>query len=1117
MEDWLSSIGLGGRVAAFRAQGISADQLGELTEDDLRELGLTIGERKRFRQAAAALRPNIADDPPPSARPVLEMTRAERRPLTIMFVDVVNSSSLGERLEPEDLLEVIRRYREFCGTAITRYGGHIARLVGDGILAYFCYPVANENDPERAVRAALEITRGIGELVTPAGMPLNVRIGIATGRVIVSDLFAGGVDRRSIIGSTPNLAARLQGFATGGGIVIADETHDHVAALFSCGDLGEQEVRGFEQRHRAWRVLGEAPMPRASYERRPRRLTDFHDREEEFRVLTQHWRQAQEGHGGTVVIVGEAGIGKSRLVQHFLSMVADSRTRIVRLAASAFDEDSPLHPVIAFLRNAAQLDPDATREARRARLETVLAGNAEQRRASLPLFGELVGIEADDPAIRTLPPEALRERLLSALVDQLLLAAQASPLCLVVEDLHWLDPTSLELLGRMVEAIAGCRVMLLLTTREGFTAPWLGERATRLPLGRLPTGAVANMVQSLFGGRTIPPQLAGIIARRTDGVPLFVEAVTRSLLQLPSLPDIDEGPFAIADPAIPASLHESLMARLDRSGRAKEIAQIAAVVGRSVRRDVLAEAARLPESELAQALTILADADVLFPDEADGLGTYTFTHALLRDAAYDSLLRDDRRMLHQRVARALQRCEPHTLQEQPELFALHLTEAGLAEEAAPYWLEAARRSLARSALTEATRLLDRGLAALERLPPVRANLNLRLQLSGLLGPALIGLKGPGSPEAQELYAKAYEMCSEVPEEPSHFPIYWGWWRLSRDFQVKRQRAAALLTQASARNDPGLLLQAHHCNWATHYASADFDRCCEHIKAGLALYQQGDYRDHARLYGNHDAKVCAHGEQAQLDWIQGRPLSALEQERQSIEWAGSLDHLGSRVHAMDMRLLHRAYRRDHAKVFELSGELVNFATEHGLSDHRAKGLIFSGWAVATQDEPENGLRRLQEGLSAQRAIGTTEDFPVYLSLLGEALIVCNRAEEAVEILLAERVEFDRLGFHVFVPELLCTLARAMRKADPANGAAANAVLDEAAAMARQQRAAMLDLRIAVTRVRLAEDPDTRSQAITELARALASIAEDDDGPDVRAGRDLLNRWRQNHRGSLHSVA
>lgn len=1116
VEDWLSSIGLAARVDAFRAQGITADQLVELNDDDLRELGLTIGERKRFRRAVAQLRTPTPDDPPPSALPVLETTRAERRPLTIMFVDMVNSSHLGERLEPEDLLEVIRRYREFCAVAITRYGGHIARLVGDGILAYFCYPMANENDPERAVRAALDITRRIDGLITPAGEALNVRIGIATGRVIVSDLFAGGEDRRSIIGSTANLAARLQGFAPSGGIAIANETHERVAALFSCEDLGAMVVRGFEQRHHVWRVLGESPAPRAGFERRRRRLTEFHDRDDEFRLLAQCWRNANEGHGNTVVVMGEAGIGKSRLVQQFLATLGDAKSRVVHLAASAFDEDSPLRPVIAFLRDAARLDPDAPREERLTRLESVLAGDEQQKREILPLIGELVGITADDPAIRALPPDVLRERLLSALMAQLLLRADTGPLCLVVEDLQWLDPTSRELLERMVHAVADRKVMLLLTSRIDFDAPWIAEHATRITLGRLPTSAITEMVQSLFGTRPMPPQLPAIIARRTDGVPLFIEAVAQSLLELPSMPELDDGPFGMTDPAIPASLHESLMARLDRSGPAKEIAQVAAVVGRTVRRDVLAEASRLPDPELEQALASLAEADLLFPDDADGNGTYTFTHAMLRDAAYDSLLRDDRKVLHLRVARALQLLDPHTVQQQPELLALHLTEAGLAEEAAPYWLEAARRSLARSALTEATRILRRGLVALEGLPPVRTNLNLRLQLSGLLGPALIGLKGPGSAEAQELYATAYDMCHEVPEEPSHFPIYWGWWRLSRDFQVKRQRATALLSQASVRNDPGLLLQAHHCNWATHYASADFDKCSEHINAGLSLYDRGDYRDHARLYGNHDAKVCAHGEQAQLDWIQGRPLSALKQESRSVAWANSLDHLGSRVHAMDMRLLHRAYRRDTTNVLELAEELVTFASDHNLTDHRAKGLIFHGWAVAMRGDPAAGLRTLQEGLNAQRAIGTTEDFPVYLSLLAEVLVACGQPERAIETLTRERSEFDRLGFRVFVPELLRMLACAMLRADPAGTDAVVAMMNQASAMARQQHAAMLALRIAVSRARIARQLGDVDNAARDLADALADVAEDDNGPDITEARDVLGMLRTGHRG-LHSAA
>jgi class 3 adenylate cyclase/predicted ATPase len=1107
VEEWLSSIGLGERAVAFRAHGIGLDQLGELTDDDLRELGLTIGERMRFRRAVAALRKVSADDPPPSALPVLETTRAERRPLTIMFVDLVNSSSLGERLDPEDLLEVIRRYREFCGAAITRYGGHVARLIGDGILAYFCYPVATENDPERAVRAALDICHRIGGLITPAGETLDAHIGIATGQVIVSDLFAGGEDRRSIIGSTPNLAARLQSLAPSGGIVIADETHEHIAALFSCLDLGELEVRGFTQSHRAWRVLGEAPVSRANYERRPRRLTTFHDRVDESRVLAEHWRQARAGNGCTVVIIGEAGIGKSRLVQQFLATVADARTRIVHLAASAFDEDSPLRPVIVFLHSAAQLDPDAPREVRLARLASVLAGDAQQRHNSLPLFGELVGIAADDPAIHTMPPQILRERLLSSLVEQLLLWADVAPLCLVVEDLHWLDPTSLELLERMVVAADRRTIMLLLTARDGFDAPWMAERATLLPLGRLPTGAVADMVQSLFGSRSLPPHLADVIARRTDGVPLFVEAVTRSLLQLPSLPEIDDSPFASADPAIPASLRESLMARLDRSGAAKVIAQVAAVVGRSVRRDVLAAVANTTTAELDHALEALAEADVLLTDEqTEAGGRYRFSHALLRDAAYDSLLRDERRELHRSVADCLLRLDSETVSQHPEVLAHHLTEAGRAETAAPYWLEAARRSLARSALTEATRMLYRGLAPLERLTSTPENLGLRLQFSGLLGPAIIGLKGPGAAETRAVYLTACDICRALPDDPAHIPIYWGWWRVAEDCHAHLHRSRIILERATAHGNPEFMLQAHHCAWASQYNAGDFHRCGEHIDAGLALYEQGKYQHHAALYGNHDPKVCALGERAQLQWMQGRLQSALEDEARSIAWAERLGHLGSRVHAMDFSLLHRIYRREYSEVYERAGRLVTATSEHGLDDHRARGLIFRGWTVALQEDPQAGLATVREGLARQRDINTSEDFPIYVCLLAEALAVAGKPELAVDELARALREFERIGLHVWRSEVLRTYGEMILAAGSSDTDLAERLFAEAGRISAEQDTAMLGLRVAVSRARLYFRQDRLTVAERLLGAAIRRIAEHDGSVDLIAARGLLRELR-----------
>jgi class 3 adenylate cyclase/predicted ATPase len=1102
LEDWLRSIGLGERYASFRDQGITFDQVADLTDDDLRELGLTIGDRKRFQRAVAALQPKEAAVG--GSAPVLETTRAERRPLTMMFVDLVNSSALGERLEPEDLMEVIRRYREFAGTAITRVGGMIGRLVGDGILAYFCYPMATENDPERAVRAALEIVRGIGALETPAGTPLNVRIGIATGQVIVSDLFAGGEDMRTIIGSTPNLAARLQGFAPTGGIVVAEETYARIGGMFVCEDLGKREVKGFGHAHNAWRVVGEA-SDRGRDGRTPPRLTPFYNRQAELAIVAQRWKRARDGEDGTVLVMGEAGIGKSRLIEQFLAAHIDASAHVIRLAGSALDEDSPLHPVIAYLRLTARLEPDEPQDVQIEKLAATLAGDAATRRAVLPVFAELAGIPSVDPALRALSPESLRERMLSVLIDQILLWAADKPLCLLVEDLHWLDPTSRELLGRAVESVAGRPVMILLTARDGFEATWTARRATTVVrLVPLSPGDVADMVQSLFTSRDIPPHIGRLIARRTDGVPLFVEEVARGLLQSHSLDDLGDDTIDLPDQAIPASLRESLMARLDRSGVAKQIAQIAAVIGRTARRDILAVVASLPAAALNEPLAALLEAGVLFRELIEGAEGYTFSHALLRDAAYDSLVREDRRQLHLRVARALAEHDPLTVGQQPELLAMHLAEGNEPEAAAPHWLEAARRSLARSALTEATRLLRRGLDALEKLPPTEAVRRLRVELSGLLGPAMIGLRGPGSPEAQAVYASAYALCNEMAEEPSHFPIYWGWWRVAQDFHTWLDRSDAILRRAARHDHPEFLLQAHHSNWASHYHAGNFARCCEHIEAGLALYEHGDFRHHATLYGNHDPKVCAHGEWAQLLWLQGRPHSAFASAHAAMQWAESLGHHGSRVHASDTSLLHHVYRRDYNEVFRHAGELVSFTSAHAMSDHRSKGLIFRGWITAMQDDAATGLQTLRDGLAYQRDGTAREDFPVYLCLLAEAQMAAGRPELAVDELRQALSDFDRLGLYSWRPEVLRVLGETILAADPAAMFQAEALFSQSAAIADQQGAVMLRLRTAVSQARLGLRQDRVPEGARILSSAIAAIVEDDDGLDLREARQMAAR-------------
>ncbi|MDQ0469493.1 ATP-binding protein [Labrys wisconsinensis] len=1096
LDALLRAAGLTHRMDAFQAHGIEPAQLEMLTDADLRELELTISERMRFRESLREAQQSGAERP---------AAHAERRPLTVMFVDLVGSSALGEQLDDEDMLEVIREYREFCGGIISRYGGTVVRFVGDGILAYFCYPIAHENDPERAVRAALEIIEEIGTLRPLAQAPLQARIGIATGRVIVGDLLAGGLaDRQTIVGSTPNLAARLQSVVPANGIAISEVTHERVAALFQVEDLGLLDLKGFAQNQHAFRVVRQLHERARAAASAPIRLTPLFAREAELAALHDHWTKAEAGQGGAVLVLGEAGIGKSRLVERFLSVQQDRPAAALTLSGSPFHENSPLHPFLLQFRTIAARSTAGAPSVGIEELRAALRGTPQVRDQAADVIGRLLGLTAPE-AESALAPEKQKQVQFEVLAEQILAWSEDGPLCILAEDLHWFDPSSRELLAALIEKAAARSALLVLTSRDTpDVRDWAaGAGVPQLRLARLDDDEAAAMVQSLFGDQPVPIEVAYRIAEKTDGIPLFIEEFVRPLLRSKELVDWSKVVFGeTGSVSIPASLHEAFMARLDHSGPAKELAQVAAVIGRVVRRDVLAAVAATSAAELGNALASLQQADVLQPTQVGGQDCYAFGHSLVRDAAYDSILRERRRALHAGVARALQALDADGAVPQPELLAAHLTEAGLGEEAVPHWIEAGRRSLAGSAPLEATRLLGRGLEILRTLPPTEGNRDLRLDLVALFGPALIAVKGPGSEETRAVYNEAYELCLDLPDSDRHFPVYWGWWRVSRDHFEVKDRAEALYERASGRRDAQFLLQAHHCNWASHFTTGHLQRCCEHIEAGLAIYESGDYRDHASLYGNHDAKVCGHGSAAQAYWMLGRLDAASAEERKSLAWAYELRHLGSTIHAMDMALLHQCYRRDHVRTLRQAEELVAFAGDRGFADHHAKGLIFRGWASAMQGAVADGLEVVARGLDQQRRIGTIEDFPIYVCLLAEMLAAAGKPERALEELTTARREFDAVGLRNWLPEVWRMTGDMILAADPAAIEAARAAHDEARRIAETQGAAMLTLRIAISEAKLAERMGLPEQAHARLAAARAAITGNGSA-DLHLAGKLLN--------------
>lgn len=1104
VRSWLTAIGLESYAEAFERHRIGLHDLDDLTDEDLRELGVAIGHRKLFLRARQQGQSAVAARPEPAEpKPAL----AERRHATVLFCDLVDSVRLAEQIEAEDLLQVLRRYTDLCRDAVARYEGYVARVVGDGVLSYFGYPVAHENDAERAVRASLDIVRMLDKVDPSKKIPVRVRIGIATGQVIVGRLFDIAAESdRAVLGTIPNLAARLQSSAPENAIVIAPDTWRLVRHKFVFESLGVHQLKGFAQPVHIRQVLGElAGNTAAGHPLRPSfALTPLVDREVERRRFGELWQQVRGGAGQTLVLAGEAGIGKSRLVASFVGTL-EPRPSVRYFFCSPFLSATPLGPVFSALSEQAGLSAHDTPEEKLRKLAAAATGSVEDRHQAAAIAAWLLGIPAPPHDGLDGPPRRKREKVLQVLAQQFLGWAGHEPVVIVIEDLHWADATTLDLIERLIAGSGALPLFLVLTCREEFSRQWSQRPAvTWLDVRRLPEADSIEMMR-LLAGKDLTAPVAREIVRRTDGIPLFLEEFTQSVVETLDAEPGADGPGQTFH--IPATLHESLVSRLDRAGSAKELAQVASVIGRSVGRELLGAVCDLDPGEIESACEFLVEAGIMVAERGEqGQKQFAFKHALVQESAYSNLLRDRRRELHARTAAGLQRLSPELVEQHPELLAHHLTEAGNLEDALPYWLRAGRRQLELSASVEATIHLRRGLAILETLPRSAENLALRLRFLILLAPALISVKGPGTPEVEGLYLEAVDLCKVLPETQEHFPVYWGWWRVSRDFRMMQERANDMLARARGRSDDALLLQAHHCQWASHFNAGDFAGSAQHIDQGLRIYGIGDYRAHAALYGNHDAKVCGHGEMSLIHWLRGNSDRALQEERLSLDWAGSLGHAGSRSHAMEIALTLGVYRRDAARVLPLAQEFIRFAVDQGFSDPEAKGLIFRGWAKSKLGDPLSGLDDIREGMARQSNIGTTEDFPIYSCMLAETLMLDGRPDEAVEAVLRSRQEAERTGLQIWLPELWrweAVLGRAAGRGIET----AEAALATAAATARRQGARALELRALNDLVALRRETGRGLDgALEDLGRVLAAVSGGFDSDELHRAIALRKELR-----------
>ena len=1117
ITDWLKGLGLEQYEKAFHDNDIDHDILPELTADDLIGLGVaSIGHRRKLLAAIKALHDSPAAAAPPASAADAAATSvpaepagAERRLLTIMFCDLVGSTELATRLDPEDLREIIAKYHGRAAEVLTRFGGFVAKYMGDGILAYFGYPQAHEEDAEQAVRAGLAIVGAVAHLDLP--QRLQVRLGIATGLAVVGDLIgAGAAQEQAVVGETPNLAARLQALAAPNGIVIAEATRRHVGGLFELRDLGPQSLKGFAGTPRAFEVLTESGVT-SRFEALRSRSTPLIGRDEEIELLLRRWEQAKTSDGRIVLISAEPGIGKSRLTEAMEERIAQQPHRRLRYFCSPHHQDSTFYPIIGHLEHAAGFSRDDDGATRFRKLAD-MAAKSGATEEDVSLLADLLSLPGADTRLTPeLTPQRKKEKTFDLLIRGLETVARHEPVLMVFEDVHWIDPTSRELLDRTLPRVERLPVLLIATFRPEFQPPWIGQpHVTLMTLPRLGRREGAALVRQLAGNAAeLPADILDEIIERTDGVPLYLEEVTKAILETVDAASADGARHAISAipghrAAVPATLQASLMARLDRLGpEARDIAQTGAAIGREFSYDVVTAVALRPELETRAGLDRLVASGLVFQRGTPPAADYQFKHALVQDTAYGTLLRGPRQVLHERIAAAIETRTPDRMEREPEILAYHLAEAGHFQRASSFLLEAGRRAAGRSANIEAVAHLQRGVAMLAALPdnPERTRLELALQLA--LGPAVMATRGFGAPEASVAYRRARELSEILQDNRSLFAALWGIWLASgqTDEHGHRQHLCdELFRVAEPLNDPSLVLQAHHAAWATLLFDGELAGAQEHVRKGLKLYDRKKHGTHALLYGGHDPAVCGTGQGGIVFWALGFPDQAVDSVRQSIAFANAIEHPPSLGHALWFAGVTHMLRREPALAFDVAERLIALSRDRGLVQYQAIGAIMRGWSYTHLGHRETGLAELRNAIDSYPMTAAVL-MPLFTVALIDAELLgghIEAASAAMERAIGQKRE------PIWTSEILRARGdlRLAQNLDDLSGA--EQLYNDALSVARGRGAKSLELRAALSLARL-YDRQRRPQEVLRLLQPLySSFTEGFETADLKDAKALLDQ-------------
>ena len=1119
---WLESLGLDRYREAFQQHAITWDVLPELNDDDLISMGVLLGHRKKLLRAMTQLSHSDEDDhaaseaaaaakeiPPPTS----SRDQAERRQLTIMFCDLVGSTALANQLDPEDLQTAIRRFLDTCGQAIGRFNGYIAKYMGDGLLVYFGYPHAYEHDAERAVHAGLAVLELVKTLPRHDlhSTEIAARIGIATGPVIVGELMGQDIAKeRSVFGETPNLASRLQGLASPNQLIVDSATKRLVGEEFEFADQGTVSLKGFETPVRVWQVLSAKPSASRFESYRSGRLVDFIGREHETALLLGRWREAVGGEGQVVLLCGEAGIGKSRIARSLRDRLAEERYQTIQFQCSPYHTNTALYPVITYLRQAAGLTGEDTPPTQLQKLDRLALNSGIDDQTTVSLLADLLSIRTDvQPPLLNVSSEKRKEMTLEALVQYLQRLSDRCPTLFIVEDAHWIDPTTMDLLTRIIDRAQSMRVLVIIIFRPDFKPVWADySHVTFLTLSRLPRRHSAELLASMTGGKAFPPEVERAILAKTDGVPLYLEELTQSLLESGLLSE-ESNSFSLKAPlkdlSIPDSLQGLLMERIDRLGTTKEIVQVGAAIGREFGYELLRGVVDVTESQLKSALQLFVESGLILQEGDIPTAKFQFKHMLLQEAAYSTLPKKSRRSLHARIAETLESRFAERVKVEPELLAYHYEQAGLIGQAVEYWRLAARRDVERSANIEALNHFDRALNLLKNLPQTPERSDMELQLLIARGAPLLTWRGYASDEIEHNYLRARSLSQEAPGSEQYFLSLWGLWvfHLVRGPLAKAcVLAEGLLAWATHRDNPDLLIRAHESVGSTYSFLGRFEEAKTHLLAAKALYDPDRQRVQSLPY-TQDPGITARMMLARTLWILGEVDQVEALALEAIAMARALGHPFTLAFTLTTVAWTYSTLRDTDKTLNFTEEAITLSTKYSFEVPLAWATSFQGWAMAERGE-EEGLRKLVNGLSATRAARASLNNTYTLALLAGVYLRKKQIEEGLNVVKEAQELAMTQGERCWQAELFRLNGELLLVQSEQSISAAEQCFAQALKIAQEQHAKMLELRAAMSMARLLRKLNRLDAAKQVLHSVCSRFRERVPNPDMIEAQTILEQ-------------